>query len=565
MSMIVLALLAPSAAFAQAGPPPEFNAGVLQPTLDGERTLLTDDSSTYVDGSAFVRTLTSYSQAPLVYGDPEGELTRTLGGLTLTNFLAGYSSGRFRGGLDIPVMWLGSGDVDFARTGLGDIALDGKAAILQRDEEGGGGLALKARLALPTSTGTAPIGGAGPTWELALVGDVEVGKTLLAANVGTRGTPRTDLGDFVLNDLLVTRAAVAYAFDPETGAAVEVTGNVAYSAPLSTPNAHGVEWLGSVYRRLSGDMVLRAGGGSGLTDAAGTPSFRAILGIGYEPAPEEIPVDTDLDGLVDTEDSCPLRAEDVDGFEDTDGCPDPDNDGDGILDADDACVDVPEDADTWKDDDGCPDPEIQVTVRVIDPDGAPIELAKVTVGDAAPQAVPVVVETESDTLALKAAAAGFEALEQAFAVPREGAPVEAVLTLKPVETAVVVTRERIDLKESVYFETGRSTIKKVSYPLLDEVVKILKDYPEIQKLRIEGHTDSRGSEATNQRLSEGRAASVRTYLIEAGIDAGRLSSQGFGESKPLDKRENAEAWEKNRRVDFFVESWVDAEPAPAKD
>jgi len=88
-------------------------------------------------------------------------------------------------------------------------------------------------------------------------------------------------------------------------------------------------------------------------------------------------------------------------------------------------------------------------------------------------------------------------------------------------------------------------------------VATLKAYPEIAKLRIEGHTDSRGSASTNQKLSEARAAAVLTYLVEHGVSADRMSSAGFGESKPIDPREVAEAWDKNRRVDFFVEVWQD--------
>ena len=79
-----------------------------------------------------------------------------------------------------------------------------------------------------------------------------------------------------------------------------------------------------------------------------------------------------------------------------------------------------------------------------------------------------------------------------------------VALLQP--TKVKVTREKIDIKDKVFFETGKTTIKSESFGLLDEVAQILIDHPELLKIRIEGHTDSRGSESTNQRLSEGRPA-----------------------------------------------------------
>ena len=78
------------------------------------------------------------------------------------------------------------------------------------------------------------------------------------------------------------------------------------------------------------------------------------------------------------------------------------------------------------------------------------------------------------------------------------------------------------------------------------------NHQELTKIRIEGHTDSRGSAAGNLRLSQARAESVKTYLIDKGVESNRLVSEGFGEDKPLDPREVAEAWEQNRRVDFFI-------------
>ena len=128
--------------------------------------------------------------------------------------------------------------------------------------------------------------------------------------------------------------------------------------------------------------------------------------------------------------------------------------------------------------------------------------------------------------------------------------VEAKLVMEPSKADLV--GDRIDIRDSVYFDTGKATIQARSFGLLDEVVTILKDHGELTKLRIEGHTDSRGSATSNKALSQKRADAVRTYLIEKGVEAERLVAVGFGEEKPLDPREVAEAWEKNRRVDFFV-------------
>jgi OOP family OmpA-OmpF porin len=122
---------------------------------------------------------------------------------------------------------------------------------------------------------------------------------------------------------------------------------------------------------------------------------------------------------------------------------------------------------------------------------------------------------------------------------------------------VELTRERIEIKESVYFETAKATIKAESYPLLDQIAALLDEHPELRRIRIEGHTDSRGDDAYNLKLSQDRAAAVRAYLIGKGVAAKRLSSIGYGEGKPLDPREIEEAWSQNRRVDFWIEERAD--------
>ena len=81
---------------------------------------------------------------------------------------------------------------------------------------------------------------------------------------------------------------------------------------------------------------------------------------------------------------------------------------------------------------------------------------------------------------------------------------------------------------------------------------MLKARTDILKLRVEGHTDARGSADTNRRLSDDRAASVLDYLVRTGIDPARLTSVGLGEDQPVDDRNVAEAWEVNRRVEFII-------------
>ena len=104
----------------------------------------------------------------------------------------------------------------------------------------------------------------------------------------------------------------------------------------------------------------------------------------------------------------------------------------------------------------------------------------------------------------------------------------------------------------IQFDTGKATIKPVSYSLLDDVAQVLKDHPEVKKVRIEGHTDSKGSAKLNTSLSKARAQAVRKYLVDKGVEAPRLEAAGFGPKKPVADNATAEGREKNRRVEFMI-------------
>ena len=218
--------------------------------------------------------------------------------------------------------------------------------------------------------------------------------------------------------------------------------------------------------------------------------------------------DQDGDGILDNVDRCPSQPEDRDGFEDLDGCPDLDNDQDGILDKVDVCPLKPEDRDLFEDEDGCPDPDNDQDNILDEDDQCPLE--------------PEDYDNDQD---------------------EDGCP--------DLYKSIVVHKDRIELKQMIYFATNEDRILERSYPLLNEVARALLDNPKI-KVSIEGHTDNQGSDSYNQDLSERRAASVRQYLIVQGIEASRMTSQGFGESRPIDDNRTAEGRAANRRVEFLI-------------
>jgi len=87
---------------------------------------------------------------------------------------------------------------------------------------------------------------------------------------------------------------------------------------------------------------------------------------------------------------------------------------------------------------------------------------------------------------------------------------------------------------------------------MDEITQVMKDNPHILKVSIEGHTDSDGADKYNLKLSDGRAKAVSDYLVEHGIDKGRLTAKGFGETKPLVPNDTDEGKATNRRVEFHI-------------
>ena len=116
----------------------------------------------------------------------------------------------------------------------------------------------------------------------------------------------------------------------------------------------------------------------------------------------------------------------------------------------------------------------------------------------------------------------------------------------------VVRNGRVALLAQVQFAHDAATILPVSLPLLDQVVAVLRDAPEIRKVRIEGHTDGRGKPGYNRRLSQRRAESVLRQLVAAGIKASRLRAKGVGADRPIVPNDTVANRAKNRRVEFVV-------------
>ena len=123
---------------------------------------------------------------------------------------------------------------------------------------------------------------------------------------------------------------------------------------------------------------------------------------------------------------------------------------------------------------------------------------------------------------------------------------------EPKDETVVVTKDAIVIKDKIQFDYNKATIKEVSFELLDTIVRVINENPHIRELSIEGHTDSDGSDKYNKKLSDKRAASVKKYFTEHGIDEGMLLSKGWGEAKPIADNGTDEGKATNRRVEFLI-------------
>jgi outer membrane protein OmpA-like peptidoglycan-associated protein len=342
------------------------------------------------------------------------------------------------------------------------------------------------------------------------------------------------------------------------------------------------EVLGSVRFRVANDIEIGLGAGPGITSGQGTPSFRGVATLAYTPKqekPKPPPPDTDKDGIIDSEDACPtvpgVASEDPkkhgcppppdtdkDGIIDTQdacptqpgpknddpkkhGCPPPpDRDKDGIIDAEDACVDVAGVADPDPKKNGCP--ADKDGDGVYDKDDACVDIPGLKTSDPATNGCPG--DTDGDGIR-----------DDKDACPNEKGKADPDPKKNGCPVAVRVTQQEIIILQQVQFDTARATIKAVSNPLLDEVAAVLKEHPEITKIEVQGHTDNRGGEAYNKRLSDNRSKAVMNALIKRGIEATRLSSKGYGLSEPIADNATEEGRAQNRRVQFKI-----LEKAPKK-
>ncbi len=469
----------------------------------------------------------------------------------------------FQNGGDLGLF--GSAGSSISTFAVQDLRIVPKVQVLNPDKFAGFGVALLAPIYVPI----------GDTSSFASDGEVRVEPRLavdwrhsvglaIAANVAYQFRPEQTSQNIVSDDVL----RLSLGFEAPTGLqgfqiigsifnTIQTTGDrsntaaQAFGENLSSP----AELLaGLQFSELPYNLIANVGAGAGITRGIGAPDFRVFGSIGYTPRVK----DTDGDGIPDDTDACYEEPEDIDGFEDSNGCPDFDNDGDDILDAADGCPDEKEDVDTYNDEDGCPDPDNDQDKILDTDDKCPLEKEDedgFEDEDGCPE-----LDNDKDGIPDDKDKCPLKAETYNGNKDEDGCP--------DGKQTVVITETEIRINEKVYFASGKDAIQKRSFRLLNTVAVVLKQNPQVTKLRIEGHTDDVGKEESNLSLSKGRAAAVRDYLIKEGVGSARLESEGYGETKPVcedipeltktkrDTRKNRKKIKAcratNRRVGFFI-------------
>lgn len=150
------------------------------------------------------------------------------------------------------------------------------------------------------------------------------------------------------------------------------------------------------------------------------------------------------------------------------------------------------------------------------------------------------------------------ALESGYVPSWHATPEQGYVIIEPPapkpkpKPRVRIVGEQIEINEKVMFALNSAEVDATSHGLLDEVAEILGQNPEIEQVRVEGHTDAQGSADANMKLSAARALAVRDYLVQKGVEEARLESEGIGSNRPLVEGDTPEAYEANRRVEFHI-------------
>lgn len=488
-----------------------------------------------------------YARKPLVLYDANGEEVTPLVNDQLFVHLGGslVLVERLRFALDLPVGVLLRGDggaldssvvVAEEGPGLGDLRAGVDVRLLGQ-YHGPARLAAGVRAFLPTGSQSAYAGDGsirvGP--RVMLAGDVEafayaaqLGYTYRANDDAFAGAARGHEASFSV-------AAGVRALEGDLLIGPELFGSTVLSDSdaLFGRRTTAVELLFAGHGMVSRTLRLGVGAGPGLTRGVGTPEIRGLLSLEWmSEIKKPKPTDRDGDGVFDPEDACPGMYGEA-----ADGCWPPMGPAAAAPEANDACAEqrgiLPDDPELQ----ACPDADKD---RITD------------ASDACPSEPGTPSENPKTNGCPAEDGDGDGVLDADDACPNAAGPNSDDRKKRGCPVARVESGQ-IRIREQVQFAYNSARILPASDGVLSAVHKILKDNPKIRHVRVQGHTDNRGNDAINKRLSQKRAEAAVDWLTRQRIPRARLTAEGFGEERPLETNETAEGRAVNRRVEFHIE------------
>lgn len=557
--------------------------------------------------------LASYADDPYVLRNSNGDRLDNgdiVARQVVTNLMASIGiGGIFDIGIVVPMFVLQEGDSPVvagnaldgdgkAGFGIGDIRLVPKIQLVSQhtaENPGGFSLGVLADLSIPTGDEALYRGGSFIATPTLLMGYGFGNRASMAMNVGYAIRENATVSNAELDDAITYGMAFDIGFGRVRGErrlfhlVPEVYGATVLGTDMMYKEDSPLEGVIGGKFFPSESFMIEAGAGAGLVPGFAAPDWRLFAGIAFSPKKSHTPSepDTDGDGIPDSQDNCPVDPnadqKDHDGDGIGDACDD-DRDGDGIVNDVDNCPDVPNTDQADQDGDGignaCDDdrdgdgiPNAQDNCPDVSNEGQ-ADLDKDGIGDACDDdrdgdGVPDAQDNCPDHANADQKDMDGDGVGDVCDDDRDGDRIPNDRDQCPDEPEtynafededgcpdkgedIVVEQCSINLQgATIEFSTGSDRIRPSSNALLARIAQVLTTRDDIARIRIEGHTDTTGREAKNQTLSEKRAASVMRHLIDKGsVNSNRLTSVGYGQSRPIDSNDTNEGRQRNRRVEF---------------
>ena len=495
LAFAVLPLLLGTVATAEPPPLPAFDLERLAVTPTSRGTLVGSDGLLLEPGALRLAVVSHYQHHPLVMvrdGRRVGEVVRERALLHLAVALALHP--RLEVGAAVPVL-VGQGGMSLAGLGMGELRRSGMGTPLVRARVGLLREADGARVDLAAEVDAGlPLGR-----REALLGDghwsvtprLAVGRRFERLRVSLEAGTRLRERVQVGTHSVGSEVPFALGVTNVDGA---LRGELSLRA--AAPLTGGALWSGEVLAGaryvVNERFEVFALGGPGLGMAPGVPAFRVLAGMGFDPlrVKQQVP---------------PLSV--------VTRAPEPELEHGGVR-------------------EGLPgDGALAVVTEPVTEDGA-----------APPEPdVAEVPDQDADTVA--------DGMDNC---PRESGPASNQGCPEAVRQVVYLTEKTLEITERIFFAFGDAQMLPRSYPLMEQVAKVLREHPELEQLVVEGHTDNIGEAEYNRQLSRARAESVCRQLEQRGVEAKRLRAVGRGPDVPATTNATAAGRERNRRVEFHI-------------